>query len=258
MQPTDSQMIKQLEIRKKILQYAIASKEGHIASSYSIVDILIAISEHQKNKHGNVNFDNIILSKGHAVFALYAVMASYGLIDENLEETIGCEGSRFIGHVPILPEYGFHYGTGSLGQGLPYAIGLCTRLVDKEVFVIVGDGEMNEGSCWESLLILKKFNVPVRLIVDCNDSSERALPIIATLRSLVSVYQHRILDGHNIKKIIENFSNLNPNEPAVILCETSKGYPLQELSNPMWHHKTPSADEYQRILNSLIEFYEKV
>lgn len=259
MQLIDSQMTKQLEIRKKILQYAKFSQEGHIASSFSIVDIFIAIAEYQKKKYGHLKFDNVILSKGHAVFALYAAMAAYGLLETDQEATIGLEGSKFIGHVPVLPECGFNYGTGSLGQGLPYAIGLsCARLVDNEIFVIVGDGEMNEGSCWESLLILKKFNVPVRVIVDCNNSSERALPVIATLKVLVNMYQHLILDGHNVDKMVEAFSALNPNLPAILLCETSKGYPLQELTTPMWHHKTPSTDEYSRILNSLIQFYEHV
>ncbi|MBU3589078.1 thiamine pyrophosphate-dependent enzyme [Polynucleobacter sp. 80A-SIGWE] len=250
-------MIKQLEIRKKILEYAISSREGHIASSYSIVDILIAIIEYQKNIYGEVKLDNIVLSKGHAVFALYATMASYGLLDQGHERSIGLDGSRLIGHVPLLPEYGFHYGTGSLGQGLPYAIGLSyARSINKEIFVIVGDGEMNEGSCWESFLMLKKFNIPVRVIVDCNESSERALPVVGALKALAGEYQHRIIDGHKVEKIVEVFSALNNSAPAVILCNTKKGHPLQELSTPMWHHKTPSPDEFECILSSLIEFYK--
>lgn len=260
MQPINSKTNKQLQCRLKILQYAIDSKEGHIASSYSIVDLLIAILEVQRTLKSDSALDSLILSKGHAVFALYSVMASYGFLTETHEKSIAADGSGLIGHVPVLPELGFHYGTGSLGQGLPYAIGLAYKRLangnSNEVYVIVGDGEMNEGSCWESLLLLKKFpNIPLRLIIDCNGSSERALPIMSLLNAIIGEFQNATVNGHDINSIVDCLQNFDRSSPAIIICNTTKGHPIGEMQLPLWHHKTPSESQVEEFSKILTNYY---
>ncbi len=236
------------------------SREGHVASSFSIVDILVGIFNYQIKIYGQAKVDNLVLSKGHAVFALYAAMAEYGLLFTESEDAICKNNSPMIGHVPVLPELGLNYGTGSLGQGLSYAIGASyrerTKDFNPEYFVILGDGEMNEGSCWEAILLLKKFELPLRVFIDLNLSSERALPVKNFIHSIVENFDHVIVDGHDPDLLVQSLSRCNKDKPVFYICNTLKGYPLVELSSPIWHHKSPSPDEFGSFINKLETFFQ--
>ena len=181
---------KQKEIRKKILEIAYKSKEGHIASSYSIIEILLAIYSYlEKEGIGEEFCSRTILSKGHAVFALYGVMNQLKLLSDEEVSNICQNGSYLIGHVPVNHEKNFYIGTGSLGQGFSMALGkayACSIKGDMyPQFVIIGDGELNEGSCWETLLLMKKFpRANLRVFIDNNLSSTRGIPMSQILSIL--------------------------------------------------------------------------
>lgn len=251
----------QSDIRKKILNMALLSKEGHIASSLSIVEILLAIYKYfEAIGHKDIFFQRTVLSKGHAVFALYALMNQYGFLSDEDLATVCQYGSNLIGHVPFYPGGNFNFATGSLGHGLPVALGKAygfSLLQEKmPVFVVVGDGEFNEGSCWEALLLMKKFpNCRLRVIVDNNKSSSRAIPMSDIFNYISVGWSSLEVDGHNINELTYAFSNPSQ-ENLIIICNTEKGFPLGAMmNNPIWHHKTPSVQEVHDFSCELDVFY---
>jgi transketolase len=239
------------KIRKLIIAMSYASKEGHVPSSFSVVEILCAINKYwQFDGEDNILkiLDHLVLSKGHSVFALYAFAKEYGYLDINIEE-VCAEGGRLIGHVPHIPEKGFSFGTGSLGHGLPYAAGRAYKLNNKKfsapIFCIVGDGELNEGSCYETFLILNKFkDIGLKILIDYNNSSERGLPVDSFVLSLKSNWAAQEVDGHSIEEICKTLSSVAKYQNHIIICKTIKGFPIEQMvDNPLWHHKSPTQDE---------------
>jgi len=256
----EKEIIQAKRIREKILMMVLDSGEGHIASSFSIVEILIAlISVMRKENKGELNFKNIILSKGHASYAYYALLNYLGVMSDQEVEKIGKMGSKFYGHLPyVFNDDRFSYGSGSLGHGLPYALGLAVAnsilKKDDYIYCIVGDGEANEGTFWETLLLSQKFkSSKLRILVDCNSSSERAIPISKTLHNLENAFESIDIlscDGHNIEDISTNISK--GSNITVVLCNTIKGYPSKMMANnPIWHHRTPNAKEADLILKEI-------
>lgn len=248
-------------IRKKILDLVFDSKEGHLASCFSIVEILYAVFEHMKSL-GEIKTENIILSKGHSSYAYYAILSYYNLLSNQEISSVGDKGSKLYGHLPFIKnDKRFQFGSGSLGHGLPYAIGLAKAKelngLNDTIYCIVGDGEANEGTFWESLLICSKFkNLNLRIIIDSNGSSERAIPINKILNNLNFTFENLIFshcNGHNIFEIKENLNKQN-SKINIIICKTIKGYPIKFMeNNPIWHHKVPNEDDKNRIINFLLK-----
>jgi len=239
----------QINTRRTILDLAARSKEGHIASSFSIIEIIIAIYEYLNNQNKITDFtSHFILSKGHGVYALYALMNELGLISQEELKQVGQYDSYLIGHVPVNPDRGFYIGTGSLGQGLPMALGRAyVRRKNNDTtpeFVIVGDGEFNEGSIWETLLLMKKFpKCKMRIFVDNNKSSTRAIPMAEVFEAVKTGWNTVEVNGHDINQLLEILENHDTDDNLIILCNTIKGYPLQAMLNPMWHHRMPTQQE---------------
>jgi transketolase len=253
------------EVRKLILELAYNSKEGHVPSSFSVVEILISILEVQLSLSKKHEFQRIILSKGHATYAWYALLKYHRLLTEEEFRSVGSIGSKFYGHLPFVhDDPRFSYGTGSLGHGLPFALGkaLGSALIGdmKPHFVIVGDGEANEGTFWESLLLINKFQTYSRLnlkiMIDSNLSSERAIPIESNLKRLKTFFNILYIDvnGHDQSAITSAILE-SGNEICIINCSTVKGYPIQELSDPSWHHKLVDNSNYHQITARLHSSY---
>jgi len=255
----------QLNIRKNILFLSNWSNEGHVPSSFSIVEIIISIFSYSLDINPNIDFrsimKNLVLSKGHASFALYSVMYEYGILGKNIFQNICKNGSPFFGHIPYKPFYGLNFGTGSLGHGLPYAIGKAygnlLKGINDIVYCIIGDGEANEGTFWESLLLLRKFNqINIIIIIDNNQSSDRAIIINDILNNIDKFsINFKKVDGHDIVAIMNEFKNKTEG-PLILLANTQKGQPLNcMINNPVWHHKSPTELELNNIFNELNLFY---
>lgn len=241
-------------LRKLILDLVYQTKEGHIASCFSIIEILIAVF-YDMQKRNQFDLKNFVLSKGHSSYSYYAYLNEVGLLDINELKKTGSKGNKLYGHLPFIKEDDrFQFASGSLGHGLPYALGLAKSkfLLNNNDFVycVIGDGEANEGTFWESLLIAKKFNgIKIKILVDSNDSSERAIPIkkiLNNINKVFSTFTFLKCDGHDIKQIqksLENESNI-----SIIVCKTKKGYPIKFMQkNPIWHHKVPTFEELIEI-----------
>jgi len=251
----DSKILNQL--RCDILEASARSSEGHIPSALSILDILFCVYVYESHSRVHdlekVDF-NFILSKGHGSLALYSVLAEAGFFEKSWIKDFGSFGSRFGGHPDRNKVPGVVASTGSLGHGLPIAVGiaLANRITDKKQksIVLIGDGELNEGSNWESLLLASNHHLNnLTVIVDYNHSTDRALELGNLESKLVSFgLSTEVIDGHNHVQIVKALEVKDEFKPRAIVAKTIKGNGIKEMeNNPAWHHAFPSQEK-------LIEF----
>ena len=204
-------------------------------------------------KNSNHHF---ILSKGHASLGLYVILEHFGLLDYDLNNF--CEYESMLGGHPSNRVKNIEASTGSLGHGLPMGVGIALgekiKNNDNKVFVIIGDGESNEGTNWESALLASHHKLNnLYCIMDYNRSNDRALKIDDIIKKFTSFNWECIeVDGHNNEEIYEALSS-NSDKPIFILCNTIKGKGCSIMeNNPEWHHKSPNDDEYSKIIEELI------
>jgi transketolase len=247
------------ELKRRMLKSLYLSKEGHLPSSFSVLDILyviyrdaICIDRDPREKN------QLILSKGHASLALYAVLAKFGYIDFSELDRFGARESRLGGHPDRNKVPGVVASTGSLGHGLPIAVGISiAKKLDNEngvIYVIVGDGEMNEGTTWESLLLIEEHHlVNLCLIVDLNHSGDRAIKL-GDIKRKFQGFDFEIfeIDGHSEAEISEAINMGIRSRPKVVIANTVKGHGLSTIeNNPAWHHRVPNDSEYADLLQEL-------
>jgi transketolase len=256
---TPSRRLKKM--REQILQAAFLAKEGHIPSAFSILEILFVIYvliPEEKNLIPLEDFD-FVLSKGHGSLGLYAVLNSAGLIDDKWIEDFCRKGSRFGGHPDKTKIPGVAASTGSLGHGLPFAIGriLANRNLGiiKRSYCLLGDGELNEGSNWESFLLAESLGLSeLCAVVDFNNSTTRAIPVIDLEGKLRSFgFEVVQVDGHDIYELKKVFSKQIGTKPLAVIANTIKGKGISAMENSFaWHHKSPSSKELSDFLEELI------
>ena len=259
-------MIKPIEIRKSILQMCYAGGEGHIPSCFSVVEILVVLYENiLKYRAENPYWegrDYFILSKGHASAALYAVLEKVGFISEKELLSFAKYDSPLGGHPDRNKVPGVEASTGSLGHGFPFAAGIALGLKIKakpnKVYVLIGDGECNEGSIWETAMVAasRKLNNLIG-ILDANQSQTRCLPLTDIAEKWAAFgWNVREVNGHNLRELEETFKsilNKEPSYPTMVIAHTlkGKGSNLLEDNSFAWHHKSPSEEEFNIILREL-------
>jgi transketolase len=241
-------------IIEKILLTATSSKEGHIPSALSILDLLYVIYKDYVNL-GKARF---VLSKGHASIGLYAILEHFNILEENLENF--CKFNSKLGGHPSCRLSNVECSTGSLGHGFPFALGLAMaqkiQNSNMKIFTIIGDGEANEGTIWETALLANHHKINnLCCILDYNHSTDRALDIGNMLDKFNSFgWMCSEVDGHNISKISKTLSKVDIEKPHFILAHTIKGKGVKCMeNNPEWHHKFPNLEEYEIIIKELKE-----
>ena len=246
-------------IRKRILEVAFQAREGHIPSSFSILEILYSF--YLRSSKLLQQNDCFVMSKGHAALGLYATLEHFNLIPREWLDSMCKFNSQLGGHPDMRKIPTLEASTGSLGHGLPYGLGLALGKSIKgengSVYVLIGDGELNEGSNWESLLVAKHRKVSnLSLIVDFNESSERALSL-GNLREKFESFGWRVveIDGHSLDDLESFFTQVNSKPsslPTALLAKTVKGKGIKRIENsPEWHHKTPSQQELEEFILEL-------
>jgi transketolase len=237
-----------VEMRRSILRAAFNAGEGHIASAYSILEIVEAVHTcfPIKREHSDI----FVLSKGHASLALYAVLESHGLISNDWVNDFCKFDSSFGGHPDSLKIPQISLSSGSLGHGLPFAVGLAlankARGLRGRITVLVGDGELNEGSNWEALLVATHHKLDnLQLIVDFNHSGDRAINLGDLASKFSSFGCHVVeIEGHNIEQVSEALLS-ECSEVKAIIAHTIKGYGIAAMQgNPEWHHKAPNQEQF--------------
>jgi transketolase len=253
------------QFRRRIVDMVVAGRDGHIPSAFSIMDLVsVLYSRHLRFDARNPEWDGrdyFILSKGHGCLALYVNLKEHGFITEKDLEGF-CLRDGILGEHPdrtIVP--GAEASTGSLGHGLPFAVGIALGLkIQKKpnrIFVLVGDGECHEGTIWESANIaanLKLGNLCV--MVDWNGSAAQLMPqddLPAKWRAFG--WKERVIDGHSPLEIDEAIGAIPfslDGTPHVLVARTvkGKGVPMTE-GHGTWHHRIPNTEEYKIIMEAL-------
>lgn len=246
-----------LDLREKIVKTIYKAGEGHIPSSLSIVDII----SHIYNKllsYKKKNNDFFILSKGHGCVALYVVLNKFNLISNKDLENYSSNGSLLGGHPDSTKVKNIFASTGSLGHGFPMSVGIALGLKIKKknnkVIVLLGDGECQEGTIWESANIATNRQLGnLCAIVDWNGSASQLMPIDKLEKKWEAFgWEVRVIDGHS-QKDFDKFltkKNLKDNgRPKVFLAKTIKGKGVSFMEgHGIWHHKMPNKDQLSLAL----------
>jgi transketolase len=251
------------KMKKVIVSSAFNAREGHIPSAFSILDILWVLYDRILNidpaKPNKPDRDRFILSKGHASLGLYTVLAEKGFFSSSDLKTFAKFDSVFGGHPDCTKVPGIEASTGSLGHGFPIAVGVALGLkiseIKSRVFVLVGDGECNEGSIWESALLAAHHTLTnLCCIVDYNHSTDRALRLGDLSRKFAAFgWESSVINGHDHVEIFEALTHLSDSRPTAIIAETVKGYGCKIMENKAeWHHKSPNEAELKKILENLV------
>jgi transketolase len=243
------------QMRKDILRAAFNAGEGHVASAFSILEVLDSI--YSNFEIGGEGKDRFVLSKGHASLAIYAVLSKHGLIHDGWVEEF-CEfNSAFGGHPDSLRVPEIAISSGSLGHGLPLAVGMAlakkAEAGEGHVIVLVGDGELNEGSNWESMLVANHHTLDnLQIVVDFNHSGDRAIALGNLSMKFESFGCDVVeVEGHDLDAISRAITR-ETNLVKVTIAHTVKGNGLQEMqNNPEWHHKAPDRAKFESFMEEL-------
>jgi transketolase len=257
------------DLRKTIILMLKAARRGHLGSAFSLIEILRVLYDdilrYDPKNHLWFNRDRLILSKGHGCLALYAILADKGFFPiSELWKFCDCNG--ILGGHPERKVPGIEATTGSLGHGLAIGIGFALNALyekaDYHTFVIIGDGETNEGSIWESAMCASKHKLSnLIVVVDYNKhQSYGTTSEVQNLEPFVDKwkafgFEVREVDGHNVNDLREVFSKVpfKPENPNAIICHTVKGRGISFIENNLkWHHKSNITDEeIQHLLEAL-------
>ena len=265
-------------VRIDILEEVYNAKSGHIGGAFSIADILTVLYFNEMNidakSPDSPDRDRLVLSKGHASAALYAVLAEKGYIDKEELKTFRNIDSNLQGHPDMNKVPGVDMTTGSLGQGLSVANGmaLSSKLDSRgyRVYCILGDGELQEGQVWEAAMTAEKYQLDnLCVIVDANE-----LQLTDSTMNVKGInyndieqkfrafgFQTVVIDGHNIESIIRalTIAEMTKGKPTAIICKTIKGKGVSFMENQVdWHGKAPNDEEYEMAVKELKQEAEKI
>ena len=244
------------------LQMTFASKASHIGSSLSVIDILSVIATGVELSPNGELGDELIISKGHAAAGAYAVLAHSGYISLDLLETYSMDGSLLGGHVTSTHVPVINLSTGSLGHGLPFSVGRAlakNRLgVEGHSFVILSDGECDEGSNWEAALLASHLQLEnLSVVVDRNflqslKSTEETVRLEPLAEKWLAFnWDVSIVDGHSHEELYEAIFRTST-KPKLTIANTIKGFGVSFMENSVpWHYKSPNAEELASALNEI-------
>jgi transketolase len=248
-------------LRRTILQMAYAGQAVHVACAFSLVEILAVLHRN----HLSPAQDHLILSKGHGVMAQYACLRELGWITSADVRSYFQDGTRLKGlsdaHIP-----GLEVSSGSLGHGLSVGVGVALaakrKRTDERVYAIVGDGEMNEGACWEALLFAAHFELAnLCVIVDANGfqamGSTREVMSLGRLRDKFAAFGFIVMeaDGHDETALDVSFMSLRQAsalQPRALIAHTVKGKGVSFMQGDnRWHYTRLDAQSYAAAMREL-------
>ena len=256
------------EIRKKIFVQAYHADGGHMGAAFSMADIISVLYFDDVLKYDASNpdwedRDKFILSKGHASYALYAVLAKAGYFPENELLHVGQPGSKFGGHPKLHEIPGVEASTGALGHGLPFAIGIAyaNKADNKKshVYIVLGDGECQEGSVWEGALSAPTLELDnLTVIVDHNKlQAMDDLENIVRMKPFADKWKAfgwnvAEIDGHDCTQIKEALLTRQTGKPTLVVANTVKGKGVSFMENvPIWHYRMPNEHELPILMEEL-------
>jgi len=253
------------EIQQKTIKFSCDTKAGHLGSALSTVEILKVLFEsflkYDKNSPKSDERDRIVFSKGHGAYAYYIILNHIGVLPDFELENFNTPKSSLKGCMVQNSDYMLEASTGSLGHGLPIAVGMAKsfKIQNKpnKVICIVGDGEMQEGSNYEALMLAAQFKLDnLLVIVDANGL--QAMDFVKDvgvenrqLAQILKAFSHDTfyeIDGHNEKLLEEVYNNFYSKENksfSILVAHTIKGNSLPMIQNDTkYHYRCPTEDGY--------------
>ncbi len=267
----DEQKIKAiaLQMRKSILEMSYnCNLSAHLGGGLSMVEINAVLFGQvmrldRTNPHWT-NRDRYILSKGHGVLGYFSALNAVGLISDEVLSTFQCNGSDLIAHPVMNMDLGIESSNGSLGHGLSMAIGVALAAKRKSlgyrVYVLLGDGECNEGSVWEAMMMAAQYRLDnLTAVVDMNGyQSDGSSEQVMNLNNLADRWRQfgwwvDELDGHDIPALYNAFCHQEHHGmPHVVIAHTIKGKGISFMEgNNDWHHARLTKNWYDQALNEL-------
>ena len=258
-----------IRMRKMALDMALSAgaKGAHIGGGFSAMEIMAVL-------YGEVlrvdprhplapERDRLLISKNHCTIAHFPALVEKGYIKEEELSSYTANGSRLIGY-PYDPEIGLEYSGGSLGMAISVGVGQALsakkKHLDFNVYVLMGDGELNEGSIWEAFMSAKQFKLNNLIVVIdrnhlCYDGTTEEVMQLGDLTAKMKSFGFHTIDcnGHDISDLLMAFDNLSEDSPNAIICDTVKGKGLSFAENrPEWHQRAITQEQYDIALADLM------
>ncbi len=257
------------QVRRRDIQMVRAAGLGHIGGEYSVIDILVTLYLQSMNMSPSLlddpDRDRLILSKGHAAAALYTTLAIAGFLPPEQLTTFMQPMSMLNGHPARTKIAAVEASTGPLGHGLPIAVG--TAIAGKldgsarRTFVVVGDGELQEGSNWEALMTAGNHGLARLCVVVDRNRLQQGAPVADTndlepLADKLRAFGMEVVEvsGHDHGELMDAFVGVpaSTGRPTAVIAHTHKGHPISFMSNDVaWHHKVPSPEQVALALTEL-------
>ncbi len=255
--------------RREIIEMIYTAQSGHPGGSLSSIDILTCLYFYQMRikpeKPSWEDRDRFVLSKGHAAPALYAILAKLGYFPEETLLTLRQVGSILQGHPDMRKTPGIEMSTGSLGNGLSVGIGMAlgAKLAEKDyyTYVLIGDGEVDEGEIWEAAMAASKYKLDnLTAICDFNrvqlDGTIEEIMPLDPLPEKWKAFNWSVMeiDGHNMEEILDALDKAKQTKekPTMIIAHTVKGKGISFMEGKFqWHGKAPNKEEYEIALQEL-------
>jgi len=257
-------------LRTDIIRMIEAAGSGHPGGSLSVIDLLAVLYwkflKHDPQRPDWAGRDRLILSKGHACPALYAVMAHRGYFPKEDLLTLRKQGSPLQGHPDRLRLPGIEFSSGSLGQGLSVGLGMAMAAKMDEAswktYVVLGDGELQEGQCWEAFMAAPKFKLDnLVAIIDFNngqiDGPVNQVMNIEPLADKLKAFNWEVqsIDGHDLGAIEDALAKAQKGggKPHAILAKTVKGKGVSFMENNIaWHGNAPKKDDADKAVSEIL------
>jgi transketolase len=264
---TAESIVRCKQFRKRILEISQTVSAIHIGGSFSCMEILdfiynFLLYDIYKSKK---NIDDLfIMSKGHGAIAQYVVLEYLSIMSKKYVDSY-CSSNSQLGVHPDIGNPGINASTGSLGHGLGIGAGIAyykKNITNKmsNVYLILSDGELQEGSTWESIMMaanLELHNLVVFLDHNGFQSFGRTSETHPSFYPLKNKFEsfgwsfHNV-NGHDIKQLHQAFNNRSSDRPALICCNTIKGKGVDFMeNNPIWHYRSPTYDEYNNAISQI-------
>lgn len=259
------EMSNTMRLRMMELTFKAGKNGSHIGGSLSSVEILATLY----NEILQIDFsdfekrDRLILSKGHAALAQYCALESIGILTKEETDTFEENGSYFISHSKRDIHKGLEFSGGSLGLGMSFAVGVALSCRSKgfqnHVYVILGDGECNEGIIWEALMSVSNYNLDnLTVIVDQNnlqvDGFTETVMNMGSLKDKFTSFGFNTIeiDGHSVTDLLKAFENRAKNRSNAIIARTIKGKGVSFMENKYnWHHNVLNETKYNKAVSEL-------
>lgn len=257
------------DLRKKIFLTAYRAGAAHLASAFSVIDILYVLYCRQILKY-NVDQpwaetrDRLIMSKGHASLALYVILNKVGFLSDIELESFCQPGSHLGGEPKMGAAPGVEASTGSLGHGLSFAVGIAMACkmnhYDNKIYVILGDGECQEGAVWEAVMSAVRFHLD-NLVVIMDYNRLQAMDTVSEIMGISSWkerwesfgFEVDEVDGHNLDDIEQVLrTEHDTSKPRLIIAHTIKGHGISFMEEvPIWHYRMPNDEELEIVKKEL-------